>query len=428
MRKNLYMLLVILVVCSLISCRRNGKENNNNQVPQNSVTPTESIQNETNQQITPEEMIMDPEAWKEKFPQIVASFKKTSMMGDDIKEDSSLGGSHPFDYLKEYPNISILYEGMGFAKEYYQARGHFYALEDVINISRPKPGATCLACKSSEFEKLVNQNGVALYSTDFQKVVQEVEFGITCYNCHRNTPGEGIQVTSPHLNTAISNLDLKLKPGTLACAQCHVEYYIKGDSKEVVLPWDNGLEVEQIEAYYDGMQYSDWTQPRTGTPLIKVQHPEFEMYSGSVHDQMKVSCASCHMPVVSEEGQEYQSHWVTSPLKNAQATCGSCHGDDIDSVVKTVESIQKRTHNMEGEVSDMLVKLVEDFAQAIEDKKLDDATIEELRGLHRKAQYRWDFVFVENSTGFHNAEKSTKALEDAKNYAQQAIDILDSIN
>ena len=38
---------------------------------------------------------------------------------------------------------------------------------------------------------------------------------------------------------------------TYVCAQCHVEYYFKGDNKELTFPWENGLTIENIEAYYD---------------------------------------------------------------------------------------------------------------------------------------------------------------------------------
>ena len=412
MKKTLLFLTIFIISIFLISCGKTpppGKDTPKVKVPK------------------PEDMIVDPAAWKEKYPLVYESFMKTSTMGDDTKENSELGGSHPVDYLKKYPNIAILYEGVGFAKEYYEARGHFYALDDVINISRPKPGASCLACKTAEYEKLRVQKGDALFAMDFQKTVQDVKFGITCYNCHRNTPGEGVQTPSPHFNEGVKKLGTQLNPGTTACAQCHVEYYFDKESKAVLLPWDKGLGVDQIEAFYDEKGFSDWTHPRTGTPLLKVQHPEFEMYSGSVHDQMKVSCADCHMPTATENNQQYKSHWITSPLKEVDASCGKCHADEIKGMVATVEARQTETHKMEVEVSDMLVKLTKDFAKAIEEKKLDNATIDKLRSLHRKAQYRWDFVFVENSTGFHNIQKARKSLNDAKAYAQEALDILAGI-
>ncbi|WFA07806.1 ammonia-forming cytochrome c nitrite reductase subunit c552 [Tissierella sp. Yu-01] len=375
----------------------------------------------------PEDMIVDPKEWEEQFPQIYASYMKTSTMGDDTTEDSELGGSHPTDYLEKYPNIAILYEGIGFGKEYYEARGHFYALEDVSNISRPKGGASCLACKTAEYEKLYAEHGDQLASLDFQKTVQDVEFGITCYTCHRNTPGEGIQTTTLHFNDAADELNLQKTPGNLACSQCHVEYYFDKDDNSVILPWANGTEIAEIEEYYDEIEFSDWVHPRTGTPLIKVQHPETEMYTGSLHASMNVSCADCHMPRVTENEEEYKSHWVTSPLKTPNESCGRCHSDEIDNIVARVEAIQTEVEKMEVEVSDMLVKLIADFGQAIEDQKLSDEKIDQLRGLHRKAQYRWDFVFVENSTGFHNQAKATEALNEAKTYAQEALDILEGL-
>lgn len=376
----------------------------------------------------PEDMITDPEHYKEAHPLIYESFMKTSTMGDGTEEDAALGGSHPIDYLEKYPNIAILYEGIGFAKEYYEARGHYYALDDVINISRPKPGATCLACKTGELEKLLAENGEAFYTMDFQQTVQDVQHGVTCYSCHRNNPGEGVQVTSPHFNVAMEKLEAEPAPGNKACAQCHVEYYFERDTKKVILPWDNGTDIGEIEAYYDEIGFYDWEHPRTGTQLIKVQHPEFEMYSGSLHDSIKVSCADCHMPtMVSGTNEKYKSHWVTSPLKTAEESCSKCHSNNLDEIVTRVEQIQTETEQMEVEVSDMLVKLTMDFAKAIEDRKLDDEKINELRSLHRKAQYRWDFVFVENSTGFHNRTKAKTALEEAKTYAQEALNILEGL-
>lgn len=263
-------------------------------------------------------------------------------MGDDTKESSDLGGQHPIDYLQKYPNIEILYEGIGYSKEYYQARGHYYALDDVINVSRPKSGASCMACKSAEYEGLYAEYGEDLFAKDFQEMVQDVEQGITCYTCHRNTPGEGVQPTTLHFNGTKEKLDEEIKPGTQACAQCHVEYYMDEESKEVILPWDNGLGINDIEAYYDEREYADWQHPRTGTPLIKVQHPEFEMYSGSLHDSLHVSCADCHMPTMTEEEQEYKSHWVTSPLKTPIESCGSCHGEEAEGLLQQFKIYKKK--------------------------------------------------------------------------------------
>jgi len=419
MKRVLLTAIVILAILTLCSCAQ--RQTPPQQPP---VQPPQAV----NPDIPPvDKMILDPETWKNEYPLIYQSFMKTSMIGDNTKESADLGGSHPIDYLEENPNIKILYEGTGFGKEYYQARGHFYAKEDVINTARPKPGASCLACKTAEYEKLIVEQGEAVFAKDFQETVKNVEFGITCYNCHRNNPGEKIQITSPHFAEGIKLLKNEPKPETQACAQCHVEYYFDKKTKEVILPWDKGIGVDEIEAYYDERGFYDWEHPRTGTHLIKVQHPEFEMYSGSGHDAMLVGCADCHMPVVAENGKEYRSHWAKSPLKTPEESCGKCHGTKAKELVVDVQRVQKEIDKMEVDISDKLVKLTQDLTAAITENKLDDKTLEKLRSLHRKAQYRWDFVFVENSTGFHNEEKAKNALKDAEKYADEALDILEKL-
>lgn len=373
---------------------------------------------------SPDKMILSAEKWKDEFPLIYESFQKTATFKDGLNENPELGGSYPPSYLERYPDIKILYDGIGFAKEYYMARGHYYALHDVINTARPKPGASCLACKTADYEKLLAEYKDDLYAMDFHKVSQEAENGISCYTCHRNDPGKKVVATTPQFRVAANKLESELKPGTLACAQCHVEYYMNPETLEVVLPWDKGLEIEDIEAYYDEMEYADWKHPRTGTPLIKVQHPEFETYSGSLHDKMGVTCADCHMPTVEESGQKYKSHWAKSPLKDIEASCAKCHSSEIDGLSARVEKIQKEVDGELLEVSKMLVELIDKFGKVMEDNKLDEATVNELWDLHRKAQYRWDFIFVENSTGFHNTPKAKKALSEAREFTKQALDKL----
>ncbi|MCC5912529.1 MAG: ammonia-forming cytochrome c nitrite reductase subunit c552 [Clostridiaceae bacterium] len=371
-----------------------------------------------------EDMIIDSAAWEEEYPLIYQSFLLTARMGDNTVEDSTLGGLHPTDYLEKYPNIKILYEGFGFAKEYYAARGHYYSMEDVINTARPKPGANCLACKTGDYERLFVEHGEDLFLMDFYKTAQEVDHPISCYNCHRNEPEGEIQVTGPHLAVGLTHLEEEPPAGTLACAQCHVEYYFDTETGAVTLPWHNGTGIDEIESYFDEINFADWTHPRTGTPLIKVQHPEFEMYTGSVHDRLGLSCADCHMPTMTEDGEEYVSHWAKSPLKTAEESCGECHRDS-EAIITQTEDIQREIDAMQVEVSDLIVQLIEEFADALERRVIDDdEVIDRVRSLHRASQYRWDFVMVENSTGFHNASKARQALERAKEQAEEALDIL----
>ena len=52
--------------------------------------------------------------------------------------------------------------------------------------------------------------------------------------------------------------------------------------------------------------------------------------------------------------------------------------------------------------------------------KADAALLDQARNLHRKAQFMWDFVSAENSTGFHNPEYALKILAQSTDLARQA--------
>ena len=53
---------------------------------------------------------------------------------------------------------------------------------------------------------------------------------------------------------------------TFVCGQCHVEYYFKGPEKRLTYPWDKGLKVDDILAYYDEVKFKDWTHAESGAP------------------------------------------------------------------------------------------------------------------------------------------------------------------
>jgi nitrite reductase (cytochrome c-552) len=102
---------------------------------------------------------------------------------------------------------------------------------------------------------------------------------------------------------------------SLVCAQCHVEYYFKGPEKYVVFPWDKGMSVEEIENYYDEYEFYDWIHPLSKAPILKAQHPDYELFQHSIHYQRGVSCADCHMPYKTEGSMKISDHKVQSPLK-----------------------------------------------------------------------------------------------------------------
>ncbi|QNO13818.1 ammonia-forming cytochrome c nitrite reductase subunit c552 [Alkalicella caledoniensis] len=366
--------------------------------------------------------ILDPEYWADEHPLIYQSYLRNSNEGD-----VEFGGEQQIDYIEKYPQIRVLYEGYGFSKEYFSARGHVYALEDVINIGRPRPGASCLACKTADYDSLYEQYGSELFGMDFVEVAQEARYPITCYSCHRNEPGE-LHITVPHAEEGFQKLDFEVERGSQNCAQCHVEYYIDPETTAIVLPWENGLTVEDYEQTFNELDYADWIHPRTGTPLIKIQHPEYEMYRGSPHHNLGMDCNACHMPQMqSEDGEEYVSHWWTSPLKTAKESCLGCHGNhDEESIAQWVNGLQQEVEDKQKQAMDLLVELVESLAVRVEEGDIEDETLEIVRELHRRSQIRWDYIFAENSTGSHHFARAHAYLDEAIQLAQEALEVLEN--
>jgi nitrite reductase (cytochrome c-552) len=205
---------------------------------------------------------------------------------------------------------------------------------------------------------------------------------------------------------------------SLVCAQCHVEYYFKGDEKRVTYPWHNGLKMEQAEQYYDEVGFKDWAHALTGAPTLKAQHPEFEMWSQGIHARSGVACADCHMPYQREGAVKVSDHWVRSPMLNVAAACQTCHNYTTDEIEARVATIQDRTFALlqrgEQAVGDLIDDLEQAVAQGYSDEQLAVA-----RDFQRKAQWRLDYVSAENSMGFHAPQEADRILAEAADLARQ---------
>ncbi len=204
----------------------------------------------------------------------------------------------------------------------------------------------------------------------------------------------------------------------MVCAQCHNEYYFKGEGKLVTHPWSQGLRVEQIEAHYNGEKYSDWKHQETGAPVLKAQHPEFEMWSQGIHARSGVSCADCHMPYQREGAIKVSNHHVRSPLLNIAAACQSCHRIPETELKARVELIQGRNRALLDRGQDAIIGLITALVSA-QKTGVSDQQLALAREMQRKAQWRLDFVYAENSMGFHASQEGARILAEAIDYARQ---------
>jgi nitrite reductase (cytochrome c-552) len=321
-----------------------------------------------------------------------------------------------------------LWAGYAFSVEHNEERGHFYAQMDQANTERVQvvnqPGA-CINCHAAEAPGLIAELGWETFNhTPYNDLVDQLHLGTSCSDCHQ--PGTmALRITRPALINALEQRGVDLSQATrqemrsYVCAQCHVEYYFLGDDKVLTFPWSQGFTIDNIEAHYDNYGFRDWVHAETGAPMIKIQHPEFEMWNTGLHARSGVSCADCHMPYMREGGIKISDHWLRSPLVNLNNACQTCHNIPEEELRSRVLTIQGTTATLLRNTEDAILDAA-DVIIAAREAGLTDEDLEEALQLIRSAQLRWDFVSSENSTGFHSPQEAARILAESIDLARQA--------
>lgn len=366
----------------------------------------------------------DSAQWGLNFPNQYTTLLKTA----SNTTRTTYGGSDAFSKLDQDPLLVKLFAGYAFSKDYDEDRGHMNTLTDVRATGRlnDKTPATCYSCKSADNPRLWSEMGMAAYDAmSFSQMTPNITQPIGCANCHEAGTMRLI-VTNPALDEALKaqgkdwTTFTRQEMRTVVCANCHVEYYFKGDGKYLTFPWEGGTRIEEIEAYYQAINFSDWKHAESAAPMIKMQHPEYETYTaGSTHYLAGVSCADCHMPYTRDGAVKYSLHDVHSPLLNPANSCGACH-TDVDYVTGRVAEIQKTVNTTMLSTEEAISAAIDAIAKSAESAGVNAALLDEARQLHRSAQLRWDFVAAENSMGFHNPEEALRILASATDLARQA--------
>ncbi|MBU0691410.1 ammonia-forming cytochrome c nitrite reductase subunit c552 [bacterium] len=372
----------------------------------------------------------DPAEWKTNFPQQYADYMKTTDTETlfDYSKYGRYGGSEAFSKLEKDPRMKRLFAGYAFGIDYNEERGHMNALNDMLNIKRlgdKKPGS-CMTCKSPQVPLFMEQYSPAeFYMTPVKELVEKHDFkhSINCADCHDANTAE-IKVTRPAYMEAMERRGTPVsgddhdRMRTNTCVQCHVEYYWQKDDNYLTFPWDKGYTIESIEAYYDEISFADWVHAESGAPLVKIQHPEHELWSTGIHARGDVGCVDCHMPYKREGSVKVTDHWIRSPLMNLTNACLTCHREPENEMRDRIIEIQDRTYHLLDRSETAIIDMI-DMIVAAQNAGATDEELTEARSFHRKAHIRWDFISAENSMGFHSPQESVRMLGDAIDYARQ---------
>lgn len=370
-----------------------------------------------------------PEVWGRSFPRQFSTYRQ---MADATFRSKHLG-SQRRDLLEENPRMVILFAGFPFATDYNLARGHIYSVEDVWRTLRtgapmeegegPMP-ATCWTCKSPDVARLMHEHGPEeFYSRRMSDFGHEVVNPISCASCH-DPHTMNLRITLPALAETFQRLGRDVHDAThqemrsLACAQCHVEYYF-GKNNYLIFPWDKGMRAEDMAEYFDEIGFADWVHPLSRAPMIKAQHPDYEVFTRGIHYQRGISCADCHMPYATEGGQKFTDHRIQSPLNNIANACQVCHRQSEAELIRNVYDRQDMIKELRTKLEDVLVAthLEAEFAWN------HGATEEQMQAaLHkiRHAQWRWDYAAATHGGSFHAPLELARTIGDGLHIAHEA--------
>ena len=293
------------------------------------------------------------EVFADNYPREYETWLRTA----ETEFESKYNGSFVVDVLEQRPEMVILWAGYAFSKDYGTPRGHMHAVNDVRETLRtgapmtdtdgPQP-ATCWNCKSPDVPRMMEEVGVSeFYAARWGAFGHEIVNPIGCATCHE-PENMNLHISQTALVEAFERQGKDITKAThqemrsLVCAQCHVEYYFKGDGSYLTFPWDKGMTVEDMEAYYDEVQHVDYVHALSKAPILKAQHPDYEIALMGIHGQRGVSCADCHMPYMSEGGVKFSDHHIQSPLAKIDRTCLVCHRESEETLRQNVYERQEK--------------------------------------------------------------------------------------
>jgi nitrite reductase (cytochrome c-552) len=386
--------------------------------------------------------ITDPAIWGKNFPLQYDGYRRTV-----DQERTKYGGSEAIprtptqsdprslvaqSRLEEDPRLKTMWAGYAFAKDFREERGHAYMLDDQTYTERQdvaqQPG-TCMHCHASVYVpyRILGQGDLikgfeAMNRMKYQDARTLVTHPVACIDCHEpatmqlrvTRPGflEGIQkvkVAQGLQNYDVNRDATRQEMRAYVCGQCHVEYYFRGPEKRLTYPWEKGLKADEILAYYEQNGFKDWTHAESGAPVLKAQHPEFEMWNQGIHARSGVACVDCHMPYQRVGAMKITDHHVRSPLLNVNRSCQTCHRWSEEELRARVYAIQDRTYQVRNVAMDALIALIGDIRSA-KTQSATDTALEKARGHQRRAQFFLDFIEAENSMGFHADQEAVRIL------------------
>ena len=314
-------------------------------------------------------------------------------------------------------------------------------------------GIRCFSCKSTLATQIVDEKGYAGMNEAWADYEDQIDWW-DCGLCHTDgVPGAELAYGGATGQLFSSSLLDTLPAEQAVCGQCHnivgaqyVSPFMMPDLQEKLAsgevsiddvdPYRYGIDPDAImkAMLEDGYQMS--VDEATGIATFSSNHPEVELFQGSVHEQLGMSCISCHMPQkTNEEGETYTSHNASStPFENEEALeyCLTCHADqgveDTAGMKQVILDAQADHRGLEETIEAKQAELYAAISQAVADGSVDEEVLDQVRETYTRAtwwvKYADGWAEIKGAKVAHNPELSRQYVVEATQMVEDALELL----
>ena len=290
----------------------------------------------------------------------------------------------------------------------------------------------CGSCHMANYDEFVAEHGEqVIMETD---ATYDVEW-MGCGTCHNEDLESGVHANTVYKDYFISDFGGNIPEEDAVCGQCHMifpgtyvampEYqgtmdlYKYGTDADGVLKAykeafteNPAVPTEEMQAlfFHVGMTYFD---EAIGAYIYGWDNESaLEMYQGSNHQALGLTCTDCHMPTVTaDDGTTYTEHYACEPLesKESMEVCLTCH---TNSGVSDLDGMKTFLAGKQAELADMQKKTHDDLDALyalLEDATANGGYDEDVLAAARDAYTDAYFYYVFERADDHGADDGAKA-------------------
>lgn len=266
----------------------------------------------------------------------------------------------------------------------------------------------CVACKSSLFVDAYEERGFEVFNSE---ILDEDNMKFLdgqywdCKSCHTMKDGQWVvQPQAAYANAKffpkVAAAFEQLNDKEVVCGQCHntvsPRNFVKSEADmQNYDPYRYGFDLDsRYKAMVEDELYT--IDEATGIKMVTMNHPQVEIFQGSIHQSMGLTCVDCHMPQTTDDsGAAYTSHAASSrPSKSnvAMEKCLTCHKtqDNIGSVdeMRTwLADKQAAQAARQNEVEEHLSELYDAILAAVNDGSVADDALEQAKDKYSLANW-----------------------------------------